>query len=302
VGTAAVGNNVDGPEGARVFGIPDGFYWSKEATAHDADLLAGNIKQGANIFDVSGTVIQATGDATPPDVLTGKTFSNAAAASLDGTMPNRGAVVYTPTTANQAIAEGYHNGSGYVAGDADLVAGNIKQGVDLFGVSGTLYSAGVPKTGQTTSFAAGDDGDLERGVAWPIPRFTDNGNGTVTDNLTGLIWLKNADCFGPRAWATALTDANGLASPSCGLTDGSVAGAWRLPNVREQQSLIDYGRYNPALPSAHPFTDVHAYSYWTNTDVFYTTSYAWHVNLGNGYVYDGDEAYTYYVWPVRGGQ
>jgi len=56
--------------------------------------------------------------------------------------------------------------------------------------------APVPKTGQTTSYATGDDGDLEKGVAWPDPRFMDNGNGTVTDNLTGLIWLKNANCFG----------------------------------------------------------------------------------------------------------
>ena len=42
--------------------------------------------------------------------------------------------------------------------------------------------APVPKTGQTTSYATGDDGQLEKGVAWPYPRFTDNGDGTVTDN------------------------------------------------------------------------------------------------------------------------
>jgi hypothetical protein len=43
----------------------------------------------------------------------------------------------------------------------------------------------VPKTGQTTAYVAGNDGYLEKGVAWPDPRFTDNGDGTVTDNLTG---------------------------------------------------------------------------------------------------------------------
>jgi hypothetical protein len=49
--------------------------------------------------------------------------------------------------------------------------------------------APVPKTGQTTSYAIGDDGDLERGVEKPPlkDRFTDNGDGTVLDNLTGLI-------------------------------------------------------------------------------------------------------------------
>ncbi len=34
-----------------------------------------------------------------------------------------------------------------------------------------------------------------KGIAWPAPRFTDNMNGTVVDNLTGLVWLKNADCL-----------------------------------------------------------------------------------------------------------
>jgi hypothetical protein len=81
--------------------------------------------------------------------------------------------------------------------------------------------ADLPKTGQTTSYSTGDDGDLERGVAWPSPRFTDNGNGTVKDNLTGLIWLKDANCFSRRTWAQALSDANSLANGSCGLTDGS---------------------------------------------------------------------------------
>jgi len=48
------------------------------------------------------------------------------------------------------------------------------------------------------------------GVSWPSPRFTDNGNGTVTDNLTGLIWLKHASCYGKRTWADASSDANAL--------------------------------------------------------------------------------------------
>jgi hypothetical protein len=74
-----------------------------------------------------------------------------------------------------------------------------------------LYSlvgqrARVPKTGQTSSWAAGDDGDLEKGVDWPSPRFVDNGNGTVTDNLTGLMWLQDALCMESAGWATALTN------------------------------------------------------------------------------------------------
>lgn len=53
----------------------------------------------------------------------------------------------------------------------------------------------LPKTGQITSCAAGDDGDLERGVPWPDPRFTVSGD-CVIDNLTGLMWTKNGNMPG----------------------------------------------------------------------------------------------------------
>src|ERR1700675_1460495 len=65
--------------------------------------------------------------------------------------------------------------------------------------------ARVAQTGQTLSWDGSglnrDDGGLKAGVAWPNPRFTDNKNGTITDNLTKLIWLKNANCAGgPMQW------------------------------------------------------------------------------------------------------
>ena len=168
-------------------------------------------------------------------------------------------------------------------------------------ITGTLY-APVPKTGQTTPEAAGDDGDLQMGVAWPTPRFITSTTGIVTDTLTGLIWLKNANCFGGLTWAQALTDANTLNSGECGLSDGSVEGDWRLPNVRELQSLIDYGRYTPALPSGHPFTGVQSIFYWSSTSFADGVSSAWCVALPYGHVLAYDKTDTYYVWPVRGGQ
>ena len=69
----------------------------------------------------------------------------------------------------------------------------------------TAYRAGdkvasLPRTGQVTSYASGDDFSSLIGVTWPGTRFTDNVNGTVTDHLTGLIWLKNADCYGLLNW------------------------------------------------------------------------------------------------------
>ena len=166
------------------------------------------------------------------------------------------------------------------------------------------------QTGQTTSYATGDDGDHQRGVSWPAPRFEDNADGTVTDHLTGLIWLKDAGCAGPRIWNDALTYCNNLASGSCGLTDGSVAGDWRLPNRKELMSLVDYGNHDPALPNGHPFNNVmHAGSgcdYWTATAVAgYTGDFgaAWYVTIRYGHVHINLKSFfNYYVWPVRGGQ
>ena len=166
-----------------------------------------------------------------------------------------------------------------------------------------------PETGQTTQYAAGDDGNLQKGVSWPSPRFTDNANGTVTDNLTGLIWLKDAECYGTRSWANALSDANALANGTCSLSDGSSAGDWRLPNVREMQSLAHYGCAYPALPDtagtscgSGPFTDVQLDYYWSSTTLAGDTGYAWGVDWDDGIVNWAVKTNAHYVWPVRGGQ
>ncbi|MFC1838570.1 DUF1566 domain-containing protein [Thermodesulfobacteriota bacterium] len=164
--------------------------------------------------------------------------------------------------------------------------------------------APVEKTGQTTSYATGDDGDLGKGTEWPDSRFTDNNDGTVTDNLTGLIWLKNANCFDQRQWAIALSDCNNLGDGSCGLTDGSIAGDWRLSNIKELQSLIDFGRYNPMLPTGHPFTGVQSDPssyYWSATTYVNDTPFAWSVSMHYGFLeIDGKDS-ARYVWPVRSG-
>lgn len=171
--------------------------------------------------------------------------------------------------------------------------------------------AKVEKTGQITSYSAGDDGDLKKGVKWPHPRFKDNGNGTVRDKLTKLIWLKNANAFGVRTWEQALSDANTLASGSAGLTDGSKAGDWRLPNVKELQSLIDFAYYNPALSSAlgksqwtngDAFIGVQSSSHWSSTTYSFYPTGAWVVNLLDGIVSGDDKTNANYVWPVRAGQ
>lgn len=160
----------------------------------------------------------------------------------------------------------------------------------------------LPKTSQMTSYGVGDDGYYQKGVAWPSPRFTNNGDGSVTDNLTGLFWLKNANCFNTQPWTIALTSANSLASGSCGLTDGSAAGDWRLPNRRELSGLVDRSHSSPALTAGHPFTGVQSDFYWTSSTYADETSRAWVVFLRSGSIDAYHKTIDRYVWPVRGGQ
>jgi hypothetical protein len=162
----------------------------------------------------------------------------------------------------------------------------------------------LPQTGQTTSIVYGgkDDGAQQNGAVWPNPRFSDNGNGTVTDNLTNLTWLKNANCFGTKNWPNALTSANMLASGACALSDGSIVGDWRLPNSTEIESLLDLSKYSPALPTGHPFSAVQSDNYWSSTASAYNSNYFWYINMSDGNVGNNVYSSIYYVWPVRGGQ
>ena len=178
------------------------------------------------------------------------------------------------------------------------------------------YFAPVPRTGSIRSNATGDDGDLLKGIVWPVPRFTDNEDGTVTDNLTGLIWLKDANCFEPKPWPEAVDLCNNLASGQCGLTDGSEIGDWRMSNIKELLSLISYRFYNPPLPNTvgtdkwvegDPFTGVFGVqnhkSFASSTNYLNSPNQVWKV-----YFFDGRTGSTSFgdgtmvrVWPVRGG-
>jgi hypothetical protein len=257
-------------------------------------------------------VVDNTSGAAITDVLSGKTFWGLRSDAWGPVTGNvaAGANV-TGTALIMTIPNGLYSGSKTAtATSSALLAENIKSGTTIFGVLGTYGgSALVPRTGQilcydpsgsTTSQTAcagtGQDGDtLLKGVTWPSPRFTSNSTDTVIDNLTGLMWAKDASTAGTKSWAAALTYCNELAIG--GYSD------WRLPNVREFHSLMDYGKsVAPLLPADHLFTNVANDYYWSSTTNAVYTDNAWDVSLGLGYVSHDVKSRPRYVWPVRGGQ
>lgn len=151
--------------------------------------------------------------------------------------------------------------------------------------------ASLPRTGQLTSFAAGDDVAAGQGVAWPGTRFIDNADGSVRDQLTGLTWLKNAGCFAATDWPSALASAAQLASGACGLNDGSTAGQWRMPNANELESLVDVSQVNPAVSAGSPFTGIDtSHAYWTSTTYMALSTNAMAIRFTDGRWINGANA------------
>ena len=148
---------------------------------------------------------------------------------------------------------------------------------------------------------SGQDGDVQAGVPLPAAsqRFEDQKDGTVRDLVTGLVWLKNADAFGFKTWTHALACCRSLRHGEAGLADGSERGQWRLPNVREIESLVDYGQVGPCLPTGHPFDNVRPSSYWTSTTVAAGPTEAMFIILGVGPSIFESKEHQFFVWPVR---
>ncbi|KJU87696.1 secreted protein containing DUF1566, partial [Candidatus Magnetobacterium bavaricum] len=171
-------------------------------------------------------------------------------------------------------------------------------------INGVAYAGTVslPQTGQTTSYAAYDDGALRKGATWPKPRFTDNGDYTVTDNLTGLLWTKDAGTAatgsckgGSKAWQEALdyvTCLNGI--NHLGHSD------WRLPNVNELESLANFGKNDRGIwLKSQGFNVVYSDYYWSSTSYASNTSNAWIIGMDSGYMSAPEKSFSIYVWPVR---
>lgn len=168
---------------------------------------------------------------------------------------------------------------------------------------------GLPRTGQSLCYNSsgnvlsctdtGQDGDLQQGIAWPGPRFVDNGNGTITDRLTGLMWDQNGNrAGGSRTWDQALSDCSSLSLG--GHSD------WRLPNYSELESLINAGEADSAAwLNARGFSGVmggYGNLYWSSTTLGAYTTTAWHIQLSYGFATNEAKTNSHYALAVRDGQ
>jgi len=146
-------------------------------------------------------------------------------------------------------------------------------------------------------------------------RFVDCNNGTVTDTKTGLIWLKNASCFGQQTWPVANQLAASLSSGDCGLSDGSREGDWRLPTSQEWDHLLEercetppkiYGN-DPETPGGIDcYTDgpwasnVTSSTYWSYGTLPEWQTQASSARLQEGISWSQFKSESHFVWPVRG--
>ncbi len=189
----------------------------------------------------------------------------------------------------------------------------------------------LPQSGQTPTApltaTGGMDGYTHLGVPWayvtsgsttPETRFsigTNDSGGTCpsgqevrNDNLTGLMWIESPTSTDykwqdatvtpniyPALAAVAVINASGY----CGYSD------WRLPNVNELASLVNWAQSNTATwlnQPAQGFSNVQPGNYWSSTTYAASPSGAWVVSMGNGFMdAKSKTTTTSYVWVVRGG-
>ena len=127
-------------------------------------------------------------------------------------------------------------------------------------------------------------------------RYVDCRNGTITDTVTGLIWLKQADCLAASDYATANRWAATLQDRLCGLRDKSNKGDWRLPTDAEWRATLG----PPGGLGSTLFVGVQAGSYWSSSTNADRPDAAWAADPQTGAVLTEDKSSFYSGWAVRG--
>jgi hypothetical protein len=260
-----------------------GYYEKTWLSQVDPDLASANIAVGKTIFGFDGTYT-SDANATADKIVSGYTaYVNGV--KLTGTLATQ-----TLSDSTDVVNAGYYNATTLSSVDPDLNPKNIVSGVTIFGKTGIRA---LPDTGQTSCYdsngnsiscsGAGQDGSYNPSTTQLS--YTDNGNGTVTDNRTGLMWKKcsepdtTTNCSGTPntySWTNAISQCENL--NYAGYTD------WRLPNTKELFSLIKYqGSNGPYIDTTYFPNTVSGY-YWTSTTYAPNTTDATFVSFSNGNV------------------
>jgi hypothetical protein len=234
-----------------------------------------------------------------------KVYTGTSAVSGSYPLDPQAAASPTMHTLDQIYGQFTSDAASCTATASDVASGKVffattgtTRGTNFGPVTGSASSGGfaLPDTGQTTSYTTtfGEDHDYQPSASQPS--YTDNGDGTITDNRTGLMWLRDASNYNSgsaQTWENALSGCESFTY--AGYSD------WRLPNVRELMSIVNYGVYNPAINTTY-FSNTQSSYYWSSTTYAGYTTYAWRVHFRNGYVTNNYKTNSYYVRPVRGGQ
>jgi hypothetical protein len=144
----------------------------------------------------------------------------------------------------------------------------------------------------------GEDHDYQSSLSQPdYTIYNPVGVSSVTvDNRTGLMWVTNpidAGIGGTYTWANAITACEGLTYAA--YTD------WRLPNIKELVSIVEYSRQNPSVNTTY-FMNMQPNYYRSSTTIMQDTTVAWLVYFVNGGLNGGfSKTNPYYVRCVRGG-
>ncbi|MCE7939052.1 hypothetical protein DCC79_12745 [bacterium] len=256
------------------------------------------------------------GPGTPPNATSSYTLedihdrleSGAAGAQSTFTEPAAGPGTGTMHTLNEIMAKAPAADNANGAKTEDVLEGMTFWGLNAASGQWGLKMGTLPRT--TAGNAEPACWDNEN-------RYVNCENGRVTDTVTNLVWLTNADCFGKLDYAAANEAVARLASGTCGLQDGSSVGDWRLPTKAEWEATIAraaaLGCSNPSLTNTagsgcfndgpQPFTNVKSDFYWSSTASADIPSDAWGVDLPSGKVINGGtKSNERHVWPVRTGQ
>lgn len=142
-----------------------------------------------------------------------------------------------------------------------------------------------------------------RAIVWPVKRFTEHGDGTVTDNITGLMWLDDRACFLPETWDNAVKVVEALNSKpdrlACGVYKGRYAD-WQLPDLAALRELLQGAEGEPAAwLKSQGAADIIARDYWVRDTNPLNLYFSWAVNLQDGTPRDYPKSFELYVWPVR---